>query len=798
MNTHKYNPDPLAPWSEKTSDNYGLAWAKLIAKEWFDGGMITDKCQYGTRRDYVINKRLLARGQQDLKKYKDHFQRQDGDLDYLNLNFQPVNIAGKFTKVVSNGISDDYYGLDIQANDRLSLMNKKERIDEYRNNMRSMPLLQKVKQQLGINLIPQGFIPEDEEELQLYAEIKDRPKIEIAEEITIKYVNDTNNQKSLERKKNKDLVEVGIAAERIWTDPMNGVQFKYVDAEYLVHSYVNCNDFTDAYYYGYVDTITLNDLQRESGFDQITLRKVALAYQRFNDRHDYVTSCNFNDLLDYKVHVLRYAFKTNKTDVYKVKKKEGRAVKATKRDESYIPPERHDYGRLDSTKDTWMEGTYILDSNYVYSHKECENLIRDERNKAMSPFNVKATDIYKNQLHSFLDDIEPFEFSIQQTHLKIQHLRAELKPDLVEIDLDSLADLTTKGDKQKTWETALNIMNVKGVVFTKRMDMGEMGIKDRPSARPMPVNQGSALGALLNIWAHDYNAIRDATGVNPARDGSLPHDALLGVNQMAQLASNTATQHIVEASIEFNKVHCETISARIHNIFKSKSEGAEKLREMYRRAVGKQNIDALESMANRHLHDFGFTVNMVPTQKEIQEFKEDLSISLQEGLIDVEVKNEAQQIAKTNMKLASQYLFYMRKKRRKQLIEEKQREAQFKSQNDIKAAQAATQAKTQSYAIEANIDLEKESKMVRLRVMEEQAMLEIRLPKEERDFKKEVFLKQLEETASINKSKYMEDRKDQRVDKQSTQQSKMINQRTFDTSPIDFEEQDWFYNIFNS
>jgi hypothetical protein len=39
--------------------------------------------------------------------------------------------------------------------------------------------------------------------------------------------------------------------------------------------------------------------------------------------------------------------------------------------------------------------------------------------------------------------------------------------------------------------------------------------------------------------------IRDLTGINPARDGS-SQDALLGVNQMSDLASNTVTKHIVD------------------------------------------------------------------------------------------------------------------------------------------------------------------------------------------------------------------------------------------------------------
>lgn len=512
-------------------------------------------------------------------------------------------------------------------------------------------------------------------------------------------------------------------------------------------------------------------------------------------------SCDMRELLDIKVTVLRFAFKTSKTEVYKKNIKKGKTVKITKKDENFNPPERSDYGKITDTKDTWMEGSFIIDTEHIYNYKECENLIRDERNKAVSPFTVRATSIYKNQLRSFLDDIEPLENQMQYIHLKIQHLVAELKPDLTIINEDALADLEGKGDKTQILQETLKLLHVKGVVIEKAVDMGEMGIQNKQSARPASSQQGSALVTLINTWNHYYNLIRETTGINPARDGSLPADALLGVNQMAQLASNTATQHIVDASIDFNKSLCEVISSRLHNIFRSKSNGAARLRKMYERAVGKQNLDALESMQDRHLHDFGFTVNMVPTKQEMDNFREDLSLFVKGNGADVEIigiKNEAQQIAKTNIKLATQYLFYMGKKIHKRRMQERAKEAQMKSQGDAQAAQAAAQSQTQAYGVKTKMDLDAEAKRAQIEVFKEKALMEIRKPEEERKFQQEVFLRQIDEAKDFNIKKYLEDRKDDRTKIQATQQSKMIPQRKSDNpQPINFEENDIFSSIFN-
>jgi len=105
-NNKTYNPDPLATWEEKQKDSYGLSYAYIISKDWFNGGHINGKCEYASRREWVVNKRLIARGEQDSKKYKTHVARQEGDLNYLNLDWRLINIPGKFCRVVANGIKD--------------------------------------------------------------------------------------------------------------------------------------------------------------------------------------------------------------------------------------------------------------------------------------------------------------------------------------------------------------------------------------------------------------------------------------------------------------------------------------------------------------------------------------------------------------------------------------------------------------------------------------------------------------------------------------------------------------------
>ncbi|WP_430611488.1 hypothetical protein [Flavobacterium sp. JP2137] len=779
--------NPLAPFEVKLTDEYGLNVAKLISTEWFGGARIAQGCQFMTRREYVKSKRKFVRGEIDLTKFKSQIAKSDNDLSYLNLDFRYINLGEKFCLIVANGISDENYILDIRAMDKISINMKESKQNEYRKYMASRKLLESVQKDLGIDLMPKSFVPDNEEEMEMLMDIKDRPKIEIAEEILINWIKHTNNWSYIEDQKNKDSVAVGLIVARVWTDKNDGVKVDYVDPENYIHSEVKRNDFDDKFYEGVVDSITISDLKRESGFDDLTLSKIAGLYnQAYKDGNDNISLTD--QALGSKVDVLRFAYKTVKTIKYKKKLRNGEPIKLSRRPDTFIAPEQDDVSELSNTFDTWLEGNYVIGSEYIYGWKECENLYDDVMNKAMSPFVTYAYDIYENKLRSFTDNIEVIADRMQLTALKIQHLISELTPDLKEIDLDMLAELDDGkgGTKRAIWQTALDIMGAKGVVFKKRIDMGEDGLKDSHAIRPMAAQQGSAISILLNSWAHDYNLIRENTGINPARDGSMPSDALVGVNQLAQMASNTVTKNIVRMNVLFNLKVCEVISTRIQAIY-NYSE-ASKIREIYNNVIGKHMMDHLSILKNRHLHEFGFTFNMMPTSLEIQEFKEDLGIALQEGFVSPEIKSEATNIFKTNPKLARKYLYYHRRKERTQRMEEQMAAARDKSKNDALSAQAAEEAKTNAYQFKKQIDLQYASGLSKIKLTEQKGLQEIMAPTKDKEFQQEVYLAQLTKLGKENLEGFKEDRKDDRTKLQASQQSEMIDQRNNKKPAIDFED----------
>ena len=787
-------PDPLAPDHIKVKDAFGLSVAVHIASEWFNGGFVSSNNGNGfqDRNKKIQELRAYYRGTQNIDKYKKWFAKNSGDLAMVeNMDFRNINFAEKFCNIVINGIQDDFYRLDIRSIDRLSADEKRKKFIEHKTNQMSKEFFENAKNELGIDMTPE-FMPESDEEILLYQEIKERPAIEIAEEINIDFVKKSSRWENIKYEVDRDLVTVGLNVIRCWIDINDGVQVEYIDPEKFGHSYCNKNDFSDVYYYFYIETLTINEVKRESNFTDIQLRDIASKYATQNKVYIDFDSCDFKDLLGMKVDVMRYSYKSSKEIVFKKSYNDKKEPwKVSQRDSSW-ENKGNPNTKISKVLDTWYEGNYIIGSQqYIYGWKECENLAKDQMNKALPPFVCRATNIYKNELQSFLGNIIPLLDQLQYQSLKIQHLYRELKPDLIQIDVDSLADLTDEGKgekKSEIWQTALSVLDVKGVIVTKRVDMGEMGIKEGSPARPIPQQQGSALAQLLNVFAMYYNQIREVTGVNPARDGSLNPNSLVGVNQMMLLASNTATKHIVDTATMFDKKVCETISSRIKTIYMFDDEG--RLKKLYESAIGTQNVNILDALKNRHLHEFGYSVEMVPDKEMLNELKQDLSLAIQEQTVDLSEKYQILELAKNNYKKAYEYMRFIRNRRQKQKMEENQANMQMQTQGNIQSAQAAAEAEAQAYQQKKMIDLDFEKQMAQIRLMELQSKIQIEAPKEDKEFQQDVYLERIKNINMSDLTQLKENYKDERTKLQATQQSKMIDQRKGEKKPIDFKAED--------
>jgi hypothetical protein len=275
--------------------------------------------------------------------------------------------------------------------------------------------------------------------------------------------------------------------------------------------------------------------------------------------------------------------------------------------------------------------------------------------------------------------------------------------------------------------------------------------------------------------------IRDVTGINEASDASTPHpDALVGVQKLAALNSNTATRHILESGLYTTKRLADCLSVRIADVLEY-SDFAEE----FAMQIGKYNVAILDDIKDLYLHDFGIFIDLAPDEEQKAQLEANIQISLQQQTIDLEDAIDIRMI--NNIKLANEMLKVKRKRRMEQQQKQKEMEFQMQMQSNIQSQQAASEQKAQLIQLEAQSKMQLKQAETEYRIREMQAEVELKRQLMDVEFQYNMQLKGMEGEVIKNRDMEKEKAKDKRVDLQATRQSDLINQRQNNLPPKNFE-----------
>jgi hypothetical protein len=154
---------------------------------------------------------------------------------------------------------------------------------------------------------------------------------------------------------------------------------------------------------------------------------------------------------------------------------------------------------------------------------------------------------------------------IQLTHLKLQQVMSRVVPDGVYLDMDGLAEVDLGNGTNYNPAEALNMYFQTGSVIGRSMTQdGGMNPGKVPIQELQSSSGGAKIQSLIQTYEYYLKMIRDVTGLNEARDGTLPDkQSLVGLQKLAAANSNVATRHILQASLYLTLRSCENISLRI-------------------------------------------------------------------------------------------------------------------------------------------------------------------------------------------------------------------------------------------
>ena len=291
----------------------------------------------------------------------------------------------------------------------------------------------------------------------------------------------------------------------------------------------------------------------------------------------------------------------------------------------------------------------------------------------------------------------------------------------------------------------------------------------------------SKISSLVSTYNHYMSMIRDVTGLNSARDGSTPDpNALVGVQKLAALNSNTATRHILDGSLFMTKRLSEALSCRVADIL----EYAD-FREEFANQIGKYNVSILEDIKDLYLHDFGIFIEVSPDEEQKAMVEQNIQMALQQNQINLEDAIDIREIK--NLKLANELLKVKRTAKEQKDQERKQQEMQMQSQMNMQSAQAASQAKLQNIQAEAQAKIQVEQATVAFSIEKLQQEANLKHQLMQREFEMNMQIKGVEQEGLKMREESREKAKDQRIGIQNSQQSKLIQQRKDNLPPINFE-----------
>jgi hypothetical protein len=781
-------PSQLATDAEKASDTFGLQVGQAIQYEWFrkDGS----SCRYYGQWQDFRRLRLYARGEQPIGKYKNELAI-DGDLSYLNLDWTPVPILPKFIDIVVNGMSDRLFKVKAYAQDAMSQAKRSKYQDMVEGQMVAKPVLEIIQQETGANpfMMDPENIPETDQELSLYMQLNYKPAIEIAEEEAINTIFDENHYDDTRKRLNYDITTIGIGIAKHEFLQGTGVQVSYVDPANVVYSYTEDPFFKDCFYWGEIKTMPITELMKidqsltREDLQQITQYSQAW-YDYYNVAQFYENSMFFRDTCT----LLYFNYKTTKKIVYKKKNLEGGGSRVIEKDENFNPPtemmEEGNFEKIEKTIDVWYDGIMVMGTNILLQWKMSENMVRPKSasQHALPNYVACAPRMYKGVIESLCRRMIPFADLIQITHLKLQQVIARTVPDGVFIDADGLNEIDLGTGNAYNPEDALRLYFQTGSVIGRSYTQDGDFNNARVPIQQLSSNSGaSKTQMLITNMNHYIDMIRSVTGLNEARDGSMPDpNSLVGLQKLAALNSNTATRHILDASLYLFRSLSEALTYRVADILEYSD-----FKEEFANQIGKYNVSILNEIKDLYIYDFGIFIEVSPDEEQKAQLEANIQMALSKGDINLEDAIDIREIR--NIKLANQLL----KMKRVKLQEREEKMAMQKqamiAQQQLQAQQLAAETAMQKLEMEtrAKMQIKQAEVAFDMQKSEKEAMLKSQLMREEFDYNLQ--LRSMDVTNLTEREKMKEDAKAKRISQQNTEQSKLINQRKNNLPPLSFE-----------
>jgi hypothetical protein len=697
----------LASKEVKAEKKYGVQYAKAVWSRY----LYADYSIYNKIARFVDN-RKYAEGLQSIDKFKDLMDLK-GDTSYLNLDWQSISVIPKFVNLIVGEMTNLEYKVQANALDESSMKKYDEEKRKIYANMLMQDFSKKLEEQTGLSMIDKTApVPKDKEDADIFIDTTLKQATEVAMEVCIKFVMDSNQFNSkIKERLIRDLVVLKMCATREYFDENDDIKLRYVDPANLVVPYTKDPYFSDLEYTGEVLKMSFHELRELAG-DQFTEEEYAemaemlgsgagnsnTSLREENGRYynNGYSGSNRND--DFYIKVLDFEYRSNNhKDTYEKKYRDDKNYFQKKKPNGY-QPKKYSKGKREvftsPNYQVFYEGLWIVGTDYIFDYGLQKNMKRPKKGGAYSSecksrYNITAPNIYDGENKSLVESMIPLDDQMTLAHLKLQQALAKARPSGIAVDVGALEEVMYgRGENFIDPLEVQQIFDQTGNLYYRSESLEtEGGFYNQKPIQELANGLHQSALYYVEIRNSNLQAIREITGINEFRDGTQPDSkTLVGVQKASISMSRNSSRFLNEAFLYVYNQTAKGIALMVQ--LKAVADDL----KGYEYALGRESIDILNVTKDLSFAEMGIEIVALPDAEERAYLDTLIERALTAGSIEMEDAMEVRDVAKVNIKKATHLLKRSRKEKEEQDMKKTQFASQQNAQSQTQSAMAVKQA----------------------------------------------------------------------------------------------------------
>lgn len=710
-NTGKLYPFPsdlIDPKEKLSEEKFGIPLAKAI---YYNNRKIGSSIFSNDKRihRYYID---YALGRQDESKYKPLLGINSNNITNSMLPAIRWNIRNYATKRVNSVvsvISNKKYDPIVEAIDPFAVDIKEEYKSRIKAFVKEKDWVQDLAKLVGVDLTPYGINPEEipmnDEELDIHMETNFKLRSEMELEDGIAYHLERNGYEQQRKQILFDLFVVGVGC--LWTgvDEYGVPVIERVSPDDMIVPYSEKPDFSNINYAGRIKRMTVAELKKLAGdtFTKDQYIDIEENFTNTTDReHDFddvthggYSSSDSSDVQKIKVMYYEYL---SQDEMVHIEKKDSygnnRFVKQPYNVYKTKPEQEKFKAKYGNSRKLYRNqywsvycGYWIVGSDYIFNYGIRHNTERTVGNlgDARLGFKLYSPNLYSGEVISTIKQMIPILDSLQDYHLKIQHIVASAIPKGLEIDIFQLSKVKFKGKggRDMTDMEKLEMYFQRGILLKNSEGNYSQGSGHQP-IRELENGMAQDIVHYLNLIASAKEELDEITGVNRVMTGGNLHaDTGKGVAEIQQQGSITALDYLFDADEYLFVETCKSLGI-LH--CQSVKYGTNERR--YKNIIGAGSASFVKDKGITE-HDYGFYVEPRPSTDEWQRFYMSVDLALRQKEITLADATFLYRIK--SLKKAEQYLSVAAKRQLKIASQKAQQDMQMNQQMQMQSNDQAHQ-----------------------------------------------------------------------------------------------------------